>query len=146
MSKETEKGSPKKKPEYDVGYGKPPTHSQFQKGNKLGKGRKHGSKNMTTMVREVFGIRDRFKLGDKVVKLNTAELALHQTRLGVRRNDPKSIDRALDKYERYGPQEDANGPSPEKVKRDWRSFEKFMAMKRFIDPDDEEKDGGNDDE
>ncbi len=37
---------------FEVGYCKPPQQHQFQKGNKLGKGRKAGSKNIRTVIEE----------------------------------------------------------------------------------------------
>src|SRR4051812_39013929 len=40
---------------YVVGYGKTPAHTRFRKGNRGGPGRKRGSKNLHTVVREVFG-------------------------------------------------------------------------------------------
>jgi hypothetical protein len=42
------------KPDYEVGYGKPPVHSRFQKGQSGNpKGRKKGSKNLNTLVTEL---------------------------------------------------------------------------------------------
>jgi hypothetical protein len=40
---------------YSVGYGRPPLHSRFGSGNKQGKGRRKGSKNLKTIVNEAFG-------------------------------------------------------------------------------------------
>ena len=138
-----EQGSEGDADEYQVGYRKPPKNTQFKKGNTHGKGRRRGSKNLATMVREIFEIREPAKLGDKTVKLNTLEMGLHQTRQGVKRGKDKSIDRAFALYERLGPQEDANGPPPEKVKRDWRAYRKFMEMKQFIEPDDDDGEEGD---
>ena len=61
----------------------------------------------------------------------------------MKRGNDKAIDRAFALYERHGPQDDANGPPPEKVKRDWRAYRKFMEMKQIIDPDGD--DGEEDD-
>jgi hypothetical protein len=40
----------KQQPDYAVGYGRPPKHSQFRNGNRGSRGRTKGTKNLATLV------------------------------------------------------------------------------------------------
>lgn len=61
--------------DYDVGYGKPPKHSQFQKGQSGNpKGRAKGSKNLNTLVRELL---------DERIPINTPTGRRHVSRIEV---------------------------------------------------------------
>lgn len=63
------------KPKYEVGYGKPPVHSRFQKGQSGNpKGRKKGSKNLDTLVLELL---------DERIAVNTPEGRRHVSRVEV---------------------------------------------------------------
>jgi len=63
------------KPDYEVGYGKPPMHTRFQKGQSGNpKGRKKGSKNLNTLVLELL---------DERIAVNTPEGRRHVSRVEV---------------------------------------------------------------
>ncbi|MEA1085213.1 DUF5681 domain-containing protein [Sphingomonas sp. CD22] len=63
------------KPDYEVGYGKPPVHTRFQKGQSGNpKGRKKGSKNLNTLVLELL---------DERIAVNTPEGRRYVSRVEV---------------------------------------------------------------
>ena len=111
-----------------VGHGKPPLASRFQKGNKHGKGRARGSKNLETMVNEALGMKMTAKVDGKVKKLSKMELALHQLANKSAGGDLHAIGRSIDLYDRFGPQQDPSGPSPAETKTDFATLRAFLAM------------------
>lgn len=123
--------------EEEVGYKKPPRHSQFKKGNKLGKGRPKGAKNMKTIVNEAMGQKVAVKIGGKTKKLSKVELAIHQLASKASQGDPKASDKAIALYERYGPHDDADGPEPEKLKHDLDALRDYVAMQDLMHPPEE---------
>lgn len=64
--------------DYEVGYCKPPKHSQFQEKNKAGKGRPRGSRNMTSLVRDVAEDKVPAKINGKTRKVSRIELSMRQ--------------------------------------------------------------------
>lgn len=127
--------------DYDVGYAKPPKEHQFKKGNKLGKGRQKGAKGLKTIVNEAMGQKVTVKLGGKTVKFSKLELTVHQIITKSSQGDLKAADKALALYERYGPQDDADGPEPEKVRRDLEALRGHLAMFDKINPKPDGVDG-----
>ena len=97
---------------YDVGYKKPPKHSQFKKGNKHGKGRPHGSRNISTYVKDALGAKVPARINGKVQKLTKMELSLHQLANKASSGDLKAIEKATALFERHCPPEN-KGPIPE---------------------------------
>ncbi len=97
---------------YEVGYRKPPRHSQFKPGNKHGKGRPRGSRNMKSIVRDVLEDKVPVKIKGKTRKVSPVELGLRQLANKASAGDLKAISQLLTLYERYGPPED-HGPIPE---------------------------------
>lgn len=130
------------KGDYEVGYGKPPKDHQFQPNNKLGKGRKTGSKNTKTIVKEAFGQKVSATVGGKTKKMTKIELAMLQLANKASAGDLKAIEKVIQLQERYGPQEDPEGPDPAKVGHDLDALRDYLAMMDQIHPPDEE--GGND--
>lgn len=126
---------------YEVGYGKPPKHSQFQNGNKKGKGQKKGAKAIKTVVKEALGLKVEAKLGGKVKKFTKFELSLHQLATKASGGDLKAIEKVIALQQLYGPAEDPDGPSPEKLKLDRDTLRDHLEMLDFLYPpelDDEE--------
>ena len=111
-----------------VGHGKPPLASRFQKGNKHGKGRAKGSKNLETMVNEALGMKMTAKVDGKVKQLSKMELALHQLANKSAGGDLHAIGRSIELYDRFGPQQDPSGPSPAETKTDFATLRAFLAM------------------
>lgn len=119
--------------DYEVGYGKPPKHGQFQEGNKMGKGRKPGSKGLKTIVTKAFGKKVAVKEGSKTCKKTKTEVGIEQLANKFAKGDPKATDKSLQLLERYGPQDDLEGPSPERVEANLSALVAYAAMKRQID-------------
>lgn len=113
---------------YQVGKGKPPLHTQFKKGNKLGKGRPKGAKNFKTIVNEVLGAKVTAKINGKAVKISKTELAMHQLSNKAGAGDLKAIDKVIAMEERYGPQEDSAGPSREEIVRDLDTLRDYLSL------------------
>jgi hypothetical protein len=72
--------------DYDVGYGKPPVHSRFQKGRSGNpKGKPKGKKNVKTMIRDILFEPLPMQVNGKQMNLNGVEgsaLRLRQAGLG----------------------------------------------------------------
>ena len=112
-----------------VGHGKPPQASSFQKGNKHGKGRVKGSKNLGTIVNEALGMKMTAKVDGKVKKVTKIELALHQLANKSAGGDLNAIGRSIELYDRFGPQEDPSGPSPAHMKADLATLRAYLQMR-----------------
>jgi hypothetical protein len=119
--------------EGEVGYGKPPVAHQFSKGNKLGKGRPRGSKNLKTIVNEAFGVKVPAKIGGKTTKLTKIELALHQLANKASAGDLKAIGKAIAMHEQYGPQEDPTGPSPEQTQINLQALGDYLVLHKMFE-------------
>lgn len=111
-----------------VGYGKPPKHSQFKPGNKRGKGRKKGSKNLKTIVNEALGMKRPAKVDGQIKKLSKIEVANHQLANAAAEGDHKSIMAANDYWERFGPQEDPEGPSRHQTKANLETLREYLEL------------------
>jgi hypothetical protein len=85
---------------YEVGHGKPPKHSQYQKGKSGNpKGRPKGSKNPMTIVKEVFDQIVPVFVNGKPKKLPAiAALAVKLLAAAMSSGDPKAIKLAFDMY------------------------------------------------
>lgn len=82
--------------EYNVGYGKPPKHSQFKKGQSGNpKGRPKGSKNFSTHVRETLDLPVPIQEGGKTVQISTQKAALMRLREKALKGDQRALDRLL---------------------------------------------------
>ncbi|MXO73056.1 DUF5681 domain-containing protein [Alteraurantiacibacter buctensis] len=117
-----------------MGYAKPPKEHQFKAGNKLGKGRQKGAKGLKTIVKEAMGQKVPAKLGGKTFKLSKLELTVHQIATKSSQGDLKAAAKALALYERYGPQDEPDGPEPEKVRRDLEALRGYLAMHDLLNP------------
>ena len=113
---------------YQVGYGQPPLHSQFQPGNKRGKGRSKGSKNLKTMVNQALGQKASAKVDGEVKKITKIELALHQLANQAAGGNLKAIESSIGLYDRHGPQEDPAGPSREQTRANLTVPRDYLAL------------------
>ena len=87
---------------YEVGYRKPPKHSQFrpgQSGNPAG--RRRGLRNLVTDVKSTLGTPVRVKEGGRTRAISTQEGALMMLREKMLKGDARSIDRLLEFAARF---------------------------------------------
>lgn len=136
-----ENGAPTDEP-YKVGKGKPPLHTQFKKGNKLGKRRPTGAKNLKRIVHEVLSAKVTAKINGKAVKMSKTELAIHQLSNKAGAGDLKAIDKVIAMEERYGPQDDPAGPSPQETIRNLDALRDYLNLyDMFAEGGDEDTSG-----
>ncbi len=118
---------------YDVGYGKPPKHSQFKKGNKYGKGRQRGGRNLKSYVKEAMEAKVPAKINGKMQKLSKIQLGLHQLANKASSGDLKAIIQATTLYERHCPPEDTGPDTEKETSYELETLRHFLTMKGEID-------------
>ena len=127
--------------EYQVGYAKPPKHTQYPYGNGPGKGRTKGAKNMKTIVNSATGAKVTTKSNGKFKKISKIEAAVHQLANKAAAGDLKAIEKLIALHERYGPEEHSILPTAEETKADLETLQNYLAMQKFgEDVNDEEQD------
>jgi hypothetical protein len=82
--------------DYAVGFGKPPTHSRFQKGQSGNpKGRRKGSKNLSTLMERALNERVTIKENGSQKVITKREAFLKQLVNKAASGDPRSIQLAI---------------------------------------------------
>lgn len=118
--------SASKKPPYDVGYGKPPVHTRFQKGQSGNpKGRKKGSKNLDTLVRQLLD--ERIPVNTPTGRRNVPRIEMLLRKLielGAKGN-PRAIEQVLRQYALA--QATAAAQEPASVQEGYESTEADVA-------------------
>ena len=75
-----------------VGYGRPPVHSRFQKGQSGNpSGRTKGSKNLKTLFRKILNEEVSLREGSVVRKVSKAEAILRGLVVGAMKGDSRSV-------------------------------------------------------
>jgi hypothetical protein len=127
---------------YRVGYKNPPQETRFGKGNKAGKGRPKGTRNLKTIVNQASSRKVAVKDGSKVRKMPKIEVTVDRLNNKAIAGDLKAIAMVIALQERYGPQEDPEGPSPEEIKLDLDSLRDFLRFQPDFDDPSGEADHG----
>lgn len=127
--------------DYEVGYGKPPKHTQFPHGNGPGKGKPKGAKNLKTIVTSVTGAKVSSKANGKIKKISKIEAAMIQLANKAAAGDLKAIEKLIALYERYGPEEQCLIPTQEETKADLETLKNYLAMHQLGEAVDEGEDG-----
>ncbi len=87
------------KPDYNVGYGKPPRHSQFKKGRSGNpKGRPKGSKNFDTIVLEAMQKRVKVRTASGVRTMSSAEALMMKSMEAATKGDRRMIEKLFAWY------------------------------------------------
>jgi D-alanyl-D-alanine carboxypeptidase len=118
---------------YEVGYSKPPKATQFKPGNKFGKGRPKGAKNLATIVKEALGAKVSAKINGKTVKMTKVELAVHQLANKASSGDSKAIAKVVELYQQHGPQEQVVEVSEEESAYDLETIAHHLDMSGHFD-------------
>lgn len=82
----------KKTGENSVGYGRPPVQSRFKPGQSGNpSGRRRGSKNLNSIVRQALTKKVTIREGDKIYKVTQFEAIMRNLSLSAMKGDPKAI-------------------------------------------------------
>jgi len=122
-------GDERRKPSYEVGYGKPPKHSQFKPGNKQGKGRPRGSRNVKSIVRDVLEDKVPVKINGKTRKVSPIELGVRQLVRKANAGDLKAISHVLALGERYSPPDDDARIPEDQTAFDLETIRHYLMMR-----------------
>ena len=94
--------------DHEIGYKKPPRHSQFKKGRSGNpKGRPKGTRNFKTDLREVLAAPVTIRQNGRATTVSSQCAAFMQLQAGAVKGERHSRDRFLDYAERYGEDEAA---------------------------------------
>lgn len=126
---------------YEIGYRKPPKHTRFQNGNKLGKGRPKRSQNMKSLVNEAANDKAPVKINGKVKKVGKGKLAVQQVFNRAAAGDPKFVPKAIELQERYLPQEEAPSTVPPRGDPDVETMRNYVAWHDQLPGSDEDEEG-----
>lgn len=107
--------------------------TRFKKGNKHGKGRPKGIKNLKTIANEASNAKVSAKINGETKKVTKIALAMHQLANKAAAGDLRAIDKLIALQERYGPQEDPAGPSAEEARLDLDSLQDFLSLRTQLD-------------
>ena len=99
------------KSQYEVGYGKPPCHSRFQKGQSGNpRGRKKGSVNVETALRKALFELTTVREGGKIRKMATLEVGYTQLANKVAAGDLRALKLMTQLLEKFGNDDDFRRP------------------------------------
>ncbi len=100
------------KPCYDVGYGKPPLHTRFRKGQSGNpKGRGKGTRNFATIFMEAMSQSVTINENGKRKKISKLAAAVTQLANDAARGDKKSLQIAFAMWQILAPMIEAQGPN-----------------------------------
>jgi type II secretory pathway component PulC len=128
-------------PEYKVGYGKPPRHSQFKKGQSgYPKGRPKGSKNLANLIRCVLKERVTITENGKRRTITKLEAMTKQLANKGASGDPKATQLLLGMVQLFEDRQEAPAQTEISSQADQQIMQLFFARARRVGGSDE----GND--
>jgi hypothetical protein len=112
--------------DHEIGYKKPPRHSQFKKGRSGNpKGRPKGIRNFKTDLREVLAAPVTIRQDGRATTVSSQCAAFMQLQAGAVKGERHSRDRFLDYAERYGEDEAAEDAERALAQADQNILEVF---------------------
>ena len=116
----------------DVGYGKPPRHSQFKKGmSGNSKGRPRGTRNFVSDLRDELAEPVNVREGGSVSRVSSQRAALKKLRDKALKGDQRALDRMIALAERHGLEDAADEAESALSESDQKIIERFK--KRAIE-------------
>ncbi len=114
--------------DHEIGYKKPPRHSQFKKGRSGNpKGRPKGTRNFKTDVHDVLSEPVTVRVNGRPTRLSSQTAALKQLQAGAVKGERHSRDRFLDYAERYSQDEAGEDAERALAQGDQDILEHFKA-------------------
>ncbi len=114
--------------DHEIGYKKPPRHSQFKKGRSGNpKGRPKGTRNFKTDLREVLAAPVTIRQNGRATTVSSQCATFMQLQAGAVKGERHSRDRFLDYGERYGEDEAAEDAERALAQGDQDILEHFKA-------------------
>lgn len=126
---------------YPVGFGKTPQHTRFKPGNTYGKGRKKGSKNLRTVVKEEYDAEVEVTENGKRRKMSKKQILVRQLANKGSAGDLKAAAMSLDLMRRAG--EFGEEPVEEAPPLDSRDLEAVLQMAKLLSAAETEPAGGD---
>ncbi len=116
--------------DHEIGYKKPPRHSQFKKGRSGNpKGRPKGIRNFKTDLREELAEPVSLRQDGRATTVSSQRAAIKQLRAGALMGERHSRDRFLDYAERYGEDEAAEDAERALAQGDQNILEVFTERR-----------------
>jgi hypothetical protein len=114
------------KKDYEVGYGKPPTHSQYRPGQSgYPVGRRKGVRNLKTDVKRTLAMPVKVKVGGRTRTRSTQEVALMVLRERALNGNTRAVDRFLELALRFN--NDEAGPAQQLPAADQAILAAYVA-------------------
>ena len=115
---------------YQVGFAKPPIETRFKPGNKQGRGRAKGSKNLRDIIREEFDAEIEVTENGKARKMSKKQVLVRQVANKASGGDAKAATMSFDLMRRVG--EFGEGVTVEAPALDARDFEAVRSLAAFL--------------
>lgn len=138
-SDDEDAGKTPSKSEYEVGYGKPPKHTQFKPGNNANpKGRPKGAKSFWTEVDEELAAIVIARMGGRQVKLRGQRVAAKAFAAKLMKGESKAVDQWVrHQQQRAGGAEAASRADPPLTDKENAQIEALIALLNGQPPPDE---------
>jgi hypothetical protein len=127
-------------PEYDVGFKKPPTHTQFQPGQSGNpKGRRKGSKNLSTIVAEEVAARVTVTVNGRRKTITMLQAAIKQLVNKAASGDQNAIKRLVEIIQTEAARAGAPPPQSEPISDADRQLLDIIHRRLFPDAGDDDE-------
>lgn len=116
---------------YEVGFGKPPRATQFQKGRSGNpRGRPKGSRNIETLYREVLEMKVKTSVGGQVQTISALKAVIIKQMQKALAGDARSIEAIIDAQLQYAERQDARHEEQELDDRSMAVLERARERMR----------------